>query len=140
MITFKQFLAEAFDRPYPFDKEIHRESLSQSMFKVDGVAYIIDLNNDYRDINVTLMAYIDGEYTVLPTNISKSPNRIYATVYVALKKFMNMHKGEFDRIRFEAVVSRTRPLYEKLAKRFAADTGGEFKLATGGVATVVYKK
>lgn len=140
MITFKQYLEEAFDRPYPFDKEIQGRSTSRSIFTVDDVTYIIDLNIDYGDMDVTLTAQINGKHTVLPTNISKSPSRIYATVYVALKKFMDMHKGEFSRIRFEAVVGRTKSLYEKLAKRLAADTGGEFRFATGGVATVVYKQ
>lgn len=136
MITFKQFILEVFDNPYPLESEYHSRYSSRSIFKVDDITYIISLDLNMTELDVTLIAQVNGKQTVLPTNLSKSPSRVYATVYTAIKKFVEQHRQKIRRIKLEAVAGRTKPLYEKLAKKLAKDIGGYFE-ERNYIATIV---
>lgn len=133
MITFKQFIAEAFDSSYPV-KYVSNDAASPSFEFTDKddhkykIIFFVSVDRDTDD-NYIEVYFVrvkqNGSSTMRPQNDSSNSTKVYSTIANELEKFVKQSKI-YD-IRFEAAVAKTIPLYRAFARRIANKINGHVK-------------
>lgn len=125
MITFKQFILEAFNKPYKFDIDNIDTDGTVTEYKLSfstktGGDYIIYIRYD-KPTNTIRVDFTDENESVDVTGSEGIQSiRVFSTINVALKKALIQHPGA--EIEFDADLSQpTRVrLYRSLARKLAS--------------------
>lgn len=138
MITFKQFIAEAFDKPAPYEKVLGGNE-SMFSFTIGDRNYYVSINKREvpgRDWNGKLVHVYSIGFTVGGANYSLTRRndgtqfRILATVKVIIfNYFKNVRLNTGDMIVFDTYDPSTAKLYTKFANELAKKLN--MKLTTG---------
>lgn len=133
MITFKQFISEAFSAPYPF-KVFKRDDYHDYTFEVNGNVYEVCVAKRVitykkygpsRRYDIVFTFYDDegrDRYNLIRKN-DGSQFRILATVKdIIFKHFDSVHLDKYDFITFNTYEGATAELYTKFAKELAKRT------------------
>lgn len=133
MITFKQYLAEAFDKPYPirvYESSNPKEIMFFEFTDVDGVTFECNISTNRTVGSNKQVASIRfgikgerGTAAVYPSGKSSNAMRVYATIGMALKKFLQGNQ-DIDFIMYEAAHSKTSKIYSAFADRIAKSVNG----------------
>lgn len=129
MITFKQFIAESFDRPYKTNVIYNEDKKMVFTFHDDEqIGYKVEFCvGYYGEVDINLLSNGKrGEAKMSPwlTGNAKSPLRVYATIGHHLQEFVLERRDIVKSISMEYVQNRTRPVYERFGKRIAKQLGG----------------
>lgn len=131
MITFKQFLSEIFDVRdiYPYKVHIEDESWIRVKFNDYTVDIDVDDMKNHMGLKVryTVAFFIPG-VGMMPTRNQSLGDalKVYNTIGDIIKKVIAPRMKTKDLIQFEAVVSKTRGIYEKLGKMIAKEINGTY--------------
>lgn len=120
MITFKQFLEEAFNTFYPFVRTTSGKDNKYMFKEYDVLIKRISMSGGHTVFDISF--YEESNNNTMPTG-NKTPAealKVYSTVIKIVDDFLSktdMKKG--DIIQFVAVSDRTRKLYERYTKYLA---------------------
>ncbi len=136
MLSFKQYLTELFDKPYPFKKNPSLSSRFETGYNFDTgdgvydaiIAYTpLSLGNGTAPLDAAEISFgkeKGGSYNLMPVGSDiKNASRVYATVAEILKLAIKTGP-KVDVIYFTAAHARTVPLYQRFAKQIAKQLGG----------------
>lgn len=133
MISFKTFLSEAFDKPYPIrinatdnPKEFMHfefEDIDDTPYEC-GIAINRTVGSNKKIVTISFgVRNKKGTDAMYPTGKSSNPMRVYATIGAGLKQFIK-GRDDIDYIQYEAAHSSTIKVYRRFAHIIAKQVNG----------------
>lgn len=124
MISFKQFITEAFDSSYDVKRSNTGTTYRADFTDENQVIYRTSLNYDSGHVIVDFMAIKDGVADVMVTGGAANSLKVYSTIIKEIIRVVKQHP-KTKIVYFSSADPRTVRLYGKLAEMIRKRLGGK---------------
>ena len=104
METFKEYIAELFDKPYPFSLSREADGDVRYIFKSEGRSIVVDIVEEYRNVGgkdffihelfFDLLSRFDKAEVQFDLTGDGDAFKIFATIFSILKKYIKTRQPE----------------------------------------------